>query len=168
MPFRSPVRWLNVARCVALQRTDFILRVIHTGPITSVCMVLTYAHNTFSASGLVKRTLLNLVDNHKKSTPEMFKHLASLLLGLSLLHTILAASRTGPPSGSIVVRTGTTTAGEYKTVSSAVAALPNDSSSRSIFIYPGTYNEQVYITRSGPLTVRDPSFSLNYYITDPR
>jgi hypothetical protein len=35
-----------------------------------------------------------------------------------------------------------------------VNSLPNDSSSRVIFIYPGTYSGQVYITRSGPLTVR--------------
>ncbi|KAF9465364.1 pectinesterase [Collybia nuda] len=81
-------------------------------------------------------------------------HLLSLLaIGLSLCQAVLAASRTSPPSGAIVVRAGTSTSGEYKTVASAVAALPNDSSSRSIFIYPGTYNEQVYITRAGPLTI---------------
>ncbi|KAK1233364.1 hypothetical protein PQX77_003473 [Marasmius sp. AFHP31] len=64
-----------------------------------------------------------------------------------------AASRTSPPSGAIVVRPGTTTSGEFKTIQSAVNSLPNDSSSRSIFLYPGTYTEQVYITRSGPLTI---------------
>ncbi|TFK60349.1 pectinesterase [Pluteus cervinus] len=74
----------------------------------------------------------------------------SLLLFTS---TVLAASRTSPPSGALVVRAGTSTSGEYRNISAAVQALPNDSSSRSIFIYPGTYNEQVYITRSGPLTI---------------
>ena len=73
---------------------------------------------------------------------------------LSVVHFVLAASRTSPPSGALVVRSGTTTSGEYKTINAALATLPNDSSERSIFIYGGTYNEQVYITRSGPLTVR--------------
>ena len=66
---------------------------------------------------------------------------------------VLAASRTSPPSGAVVVRAGTTTTGEYKTVNAAISALPNDGSARSIFIYGGTYNEQVYITRKGKLTV---------------
>ncbi|KAF7316045.1 Pectinesterase [Mycena indigotica] len=77
------------------------------------------------------------------------------LLCLPLLFAVfvLGASRTSPPSGAIVVRAGTTTSGEFSTLAAAVASLPNDSSSRSIFIYPGTYSGQVYITRSGPLTV---------------
>ena len=71
----------------------------------------------------------------------------------TLFGLAFAASRTVPPSGAIVVRSGTTTSGEFKTISAAVNSLPNDQSSRSIFIYPGQYNEQVYITRTGPLTV---------------
>ena len=71
----------------------------------------------------------------------------------TLLGLAFAATRTAPPSGAIVVRSGTTTSGEFKTLSAAVNSLPNDKSSRSIFIYPGQYNEQVYITRTGPLTV---------------
>ncbi|KAF8074066.1 pectinesterase [Lyophyllum atratum] len=77
----------------------------------------------------------------------------SLAIAFSFFQAVLAATRTSPPSGSVVVRTGTSTSGEFKTVASAVASLPNDSSSRSIFIYPGTYNEQVYITRTGPLII---------------
>ncbi|KAF8660894.1 hypothetical protein AX16_001523 [Volvariella volvacea WC 439] len=75
------------------------------------------------------------------------------VLSVYLFGTAFAASRTSPPSGALVVRAGTSTSGEYRTINAALAALPNDSSSRSIFIYPGTYNEQVYITRSGPLTI---------------
>ncbi|KAL0567935.1 hypothetical protein V5O48_006587 [Marasmius crinis-equi] len=77
----------------------------------------------------------------------------SLSVVLVFVQAVIAASRTSPPSGAIVVRAGTSTSGEFKTVQSAVNSLPNDSSSRSIFIYPGTYTEQVYITRSGPLTI---------------
>jgi len=80
-------------------------------------------------------------------------YLSLLTLFLPFLQVVLAASRTSPPSGSLVVRAGTTTSGEFKTISAAVAALPSDSSSRSIFVYPGTYTEQVYIDRPGPLTV---------------
>uniref|UniRef100_A0A0W0G3W3 pectinesterase n=1 Tax=Moniliophthora roreri TaxID=221103 RepID=A0A0W0G3W3_MONRR len=77
----------------------------------------------------------------------------SLSVVLAFVQAVIAASRTSPPSGALVVRAGTSTSGEYKTVQAAVNALPSDSSSRSIFIYPGTYTEQVYITRPGPLTI---------------
>jgi pectinesterase len=66
---------------------------------------------------------------------------------------VSAASRTRPPAGSVIVRTGTTTSGEFSTVSGAVNSLPNDNSPTTIFIYPGTYTEQVVITRPGPHTV---------------
>lgn len=72
---------------------------------------------------------------------------------LALALSVVAVSRTSPPSGALVVRAGTTTPGEYATLLAAVAALPNDSSSRSIFIYPGTYQGQVNIQRTGPTIV---------------
>jgi len=78
--------------------------------------------------------------------------LLSILL-LSAARYVLATSRTTPPSGAITVRKGTTTAGEFATITAALNSLPNDSSSRSVFIFPGTYTEQIDITRSGPLTI---------------
>ncbi|KAG5650860.1 hypothetical protein H0H81_010740 [Sphagnurus paluster] len=63
------------------------------------------------------------------------------------------ASRTSPPSGAVVVRKSGAQTGEYSTVQAAIKALPNDSSARTIFIYPGTYNEQVYISRAGKTTI---------------
>ncbi|KAF9464003.1 pectin lyase fold/virulence factor [Collybia nuda] len=63
------------------------------------------------------------------------------------------AVRTSPPSGSVVVRGSGTQSGEFSTLQAAVNSLPNDSSARTIFIYPGTYSEQVSITRSGKLTI---------------
>jgi len=83
----------------------------------------------------------------------MFRVLSYLTTCLLLLRVAYAASRISPPAGAKVVRAGTTNSGEFSTVSAAVNSLPNDSSSQSIFIYPGTYTEQVSITRSGPLTV---------------
>jgi len=79
--------------------------------------------------------------------------LSVVFLFLCLVQYALAASRTTPPSGAIVVRKGTTTSGEFATLTAALNSLPNDSSSRSIFIFPGTYAEQIDITRSGPLTI---------------
>ncbi|PAV22412.1 carbohydrate esterase family 8 [Pyrrhoderma noxium] len=70
----------------------------------------------------------------------------------TFLISVFAASRTSPPSGAIVVNPSTTTSGQFKTLSSAIASL-DDTSTKSIFIYPGTYNEQVLIDRSGPLTI---------------
>jgi len=84
----------------------------------------------------------------------MLRFFVPLLTCVSLLEVAYAASRTSPPAGAKVVRAGTTNSGEFQTVSAAVASLPSDSSSQAIFIYPGTYTEQVFISRSGPLTVR--------------
>jgi pectinesterase len=64
-----------------------------------------------------------------------------------------AQTRTSPPSGALVVRQNTTVPGEFSTISAAVYSLPDDSTKQSVFVYPGTYLEQVNITRGGPLTV---------------
>jgi pectin methylesterase-like acyl-CoA thioesterase len=69
--------------------------------------------------------------------------LAGLFALLSILFSAQAtplekrASRTTPPSGSVVVRGSGTQSGEFSTVQAAVNSLPNDSSARTIFIYPG-------------------------------
>lgn len=82
-----------------------------------------------------------------------FSRYAAYLFLFSLFSLSFAATRTVPPPGAAVVRSGTTASGEFKTLSAAVNSLPQDKSSRSIFIYPGEYKEQVYINRTGPLTV---------------
>lgn len=87
--------------------------------------------------------------------------LLSLLLSLFLRCCISApvelvkrASRTSPPSGCLTVRSSGTKSGEYSTLSAALSALGTSStSSACIFIYSGTYNEQVTITYKGPLTI---------------
>lgn len=64
---------------------------------------------------------------------------------LSLAATAFAADRTSPPSGCLVV-SKTATSGQYSTVQKAVSALSTSSTSaQCIFIYQGTYNEQVYV-----------------------
>ncbi|KAF4617313.1 hypothetical protein D9613_005803 [Agrocybe pediades] len=89
---------------------------------------------------------------------------AFLALVAFVADVALGASRTSPPSGAVIVRAGTTTAGEFSTVSKAVNSLPNDSSARTIFIYPGTYTEQVNITRTGPLTIYGSTTDTTTYL----
>ncbi|KAF2010044.1 carbohydrate esterase family 8 protein, partial [Aaosphaeria arxii CBS 175.79] len=64
------------------------------------------------------------------------------------------AGRTSPPSGCLVV-SKSASSGQYSTFQSAVNALSTSStSSQCIFLYQGTYNEQVYIQAlKGPLTI---------------
>ncbi|KAG6909343.1 hypothetical protein DXG01_000943 [Tephrocybe rancida] len=64
----------------------------------------------------------------------------------------VALALTTPPSGAKIVRQSGTQSGEYSTVSAAVASL-SGTGSAVIFIYPGTYVEQVTVTYGGPLTI---------------
>ncbi|GLI77087.1 pectinesterase 1 [Penicillium ochrochloron] len=84
---------------------------------------------------------------------------------VSFTASVLAASRTTAPSGSIVVAKS---GGDYSTISKAIAALSTTSTStQTIFIEEGTYNEQVYIPKlAGELiiygqTEDDTSYSSN-------
>ncbi|KAJ3208136.1 hypothetical protein HDU83_004927 [Entophlyctis luteolus] len=71
---------------------------------------------------------------------------AAILVAASLVSAL-----TSPPSGAVTVsKTGVS--GSYSTIQSAVNAL-SSSGDAVIFIYPGNYSEQVYITRSGKLTI---------------
>lgn len=80
---------------------------------------------------------------------------AALLLVL-ILPLVHAGCRTSPPVGSVVVDPTTTASGQFQNLSSAIASLPNDGSAQTIFMFPGTYEEQVLIDRSGAVTVRIP------------
>ncbi|KAI1864108.1 uncharacterized protein JN550_009128 [Neoarthrinium moseri] len=62
------------------------------------------------------------------------------------------SSRTSAPSGCLNVKAGTTTTGWYATLGAAIASL-SGSKSACIFMYSGTYNEQLRIDYAGPLTI---------------
>lgn len=80
--------------------------------------------------------------------------LSTLLLSfVSVALGVNAASRTSPPSGAYVVNQSDTASGQYATISDAIDALPDNGSDVVIFIYPGTYNEQVYIDTSDSVTI---------------
>ncbi|KAJ5909225.1 pectin lyase-like protein [Penicillium taxi] len=61
---------------------------------------------------------------------------------------------TKPPPGSALVSMSGAIDGSYSSLTSALASLPSDNTTQIIFIYPGTYNEQVpTIDRDGPVTI---------------
>ncbi|KIY73292.1 carbohydrate esterase family 8 protein [Cylindrobasidium torrendii FP15055 ss-10] len=64
-----------------------------------------------------------------------------------------------PPDGALVVGGD----GDYSTVQAAVDALPDDDTDQIIFIYAGTYNEQVYIDRSGFTTIQGETSDASSY-----
>ncbi|KAL0636222.1 hypothetical protein Q9L58_004783 [Maublancomyces gigas] len=73
---------------------------------------------------------------------------------LALVPLVFAATRTSPPSGCKVV-TKSPASGQYSTFQAAVDSLSTSATAtQCIFIYPGTYNEQVYIpARAALLTI---------------
>lgn len=77
------------------------------------------------------------------------KPLSNFATFFSCIARTLAASRTTPPAGALVVGSG-----NYATIQAAVNALKSTSQEQVIFINPGTYNEQVTINKlTGPLTI---------------
>lgn len=85
--------------------------------------------------------------------------LLSYLVLTSILVSFSAADskneRLTPPRGALVVDISSKLPGSYPNISAAVTALRNTSSPQTIYIAPGTYDEQVYIPPlAGPLVVQ--------------
>lgn len=78
--------------------------------------------------------------------PALFQQVTTALLA--------RAGRTSPPSGAIVV-TKSPQSGQFSTLQTAVNSISTGTTAPvSIFIYPGTYNEQVYIPKlAAPLAI---------------
>ena len=58
----------------------------------------------------------------------------------------------GCPDGTIYVSHCDSRA-SFKSIQAAIRSLPNDTSAQTILIGPGTYYEQLNVTRSGPLAL---------------
>lgn len=88
------------------------------------------------------------------STGLAMPHSGHSAAGLPLVHVRAASSssRTSAPSSCISVRSDASGTGEYATLASAVASL-SGSDEACIFVYSGTYEEQVTIDYGGPLTI---------------
>ncbi|KAJ2896465.1 hypothetical protein MKZ38_005553 [Zalerion maritima] len=57
----------------------------------------------------------------------------------------------GCPKGTILV--SPSGSGDFTSIQSAIASLPNDTSSHTILVQPANYSEQLNVTRPGPLTI---------------
>ncbi|KAF5680489.1 pectinesterase [Fusarium circinatum] len=69
---------------------------------------------------------------------------------------------TTPPKDAVTVSVGGEKSGSYSTLTDALQSLPKDSTPQTIFIYAGTYEEQVpAINRPGPVTI------IGYTESDP-
>lgn len=62
-------------------------------------------------------------------------------------------ARESSPSGCLVVQGTGTASGQYASFGDAITALGSGTASKCIFIYPGTYKEQVRVTYGGNLTI---------------
>ncbi|KAE8148781.1 pectin lyase fold/virulence factor [Aspergillus avenaceus] len=56
------------------------------------------------------------------------------------------------PKGTVIV-SKTDSSAHFTTVQDAILSLPNDNTTQTILILPGTYKEQLNVTRSGPVTL---------------
>ncbi|KAF2114588.1 carbohydrate esterase family 8 protein [Lophiotrema nucula] len=90
---------------------------------------------------------------------QLLKFVSILAVGLALrtsarpVSLSKRASRTSTPSGCLTVRATGTKTGEYSTFGAALSALGTTSTAPAcIFIYSGTYKEQVTINYKGALT----------------
>ncbi|KAH8200193.1 hypothetical protein TruAng_005641 [Truncatella angustata] len=62
-------------------------------------------------------------------------------------------SGTVPPAGAVLVSQNGT-AGSFSNLTAALASLPDDATTQIVFMYPGTYNEQVpSVDRDGPVMI---------------
>lgn len=84
----------------------------------------------------------------------------SLLYLFSFIALIVNASplekrttRTTNPGGCLEVQGTNPTSSQHKTLSLAITALGTGTSTQCIFIWPGTYTEQVVIQYKGALTL---------------
>lgn len=88
---------------------------------------------------------------------------ASSTISSSTVSTSASSSCAAPtPSGTFTVSLNATTC-QYGNISAAIAALPADSKPYTILIMPGTYNEQLSITRNGKVTLIGQTTYVNDY-----
>lgn len=61
---------------------------------------------------------------------------------------------TVPPAGAVIVSVDGSNNAAFTSLTSALASLPQDSTNQTVFLYPGSYNEQVpTVNRAGPVRI---------------
>lgn len=63
------------------------------------------------------------------------------------------SSGTVPPVGAVVVSMGGSISGSFANLTAALASLPADTTSQTIFMHPGSYFEQFKVNRPGAVTI---------------
>jgi hypothetical protein len=120
--------------------------VCHHSPLTPRPRCAAHRHSRFSCSR-TPRSRSRSRASSRRAAPSSFASTAHARCGRS------------PPAGVAdwsASLTGRARQGEFATIGAAVAALPADNSIQVVFVYPGTYAEQVNVTRGGHTTVRCP------------
>lgn len=112
--------------------------------MTAYNLVPSYSWDDSSATG-ANATTSSVVTSTASSTTS-----STASAGASAKATCAhPTSGTEIPVGAIVVDAANATSGSYITLTSALAALPQDSTCQEIFILPGTYVEQASVNRPG-------------------
>ncbi|KAK9785234.1 putative Pectin lyase fold/virulence factor [Seiridium cardinale] len=121
-----------------------------------------YTLTTFiSDTSFIDWTAYNYVPTYSLGTTASATTSASATVSASTSASATASatwahptSGTVPPAGAVLVSVGGTEAGSYSSLTDALASLPSDSSTQIIFMYAGTYTEQVpSINRAGPVMI---------------
>ena len=86
-------------------------------------------------------------------------YLARVFISFYVCFVVIASGskyeRTNPSRGSLIVDVSRKYPGSYANISAAITSLQNKTDAQTIFIFPGTYTEQVYIPpHAGPLTIQ--------------
>lgn len=87
----------------------------------------------------------------------MLSHISLSVIILGALNLVSADKnvRIKPDQGALVVDASGAYPNSYLNISAAVTGLHNKTNAQKIFIFPGTYTEQVYIPQlGGPLTIQ--------------
>lgn len=73
------------------------------------------------------------------------------------------ATRTANPGGCLEVQGTSPSSSQYSTISLAVAALGSTTTTKCIFIWPGTYNERVTVKYGGALNIYGYTTATGYH-----
>lgn len=67
--------------------------------------------------------------------------------------TLHPTSGTVPPQGAVLVSVNGAIANSFSSLTAALASLPADTTNQTIFMYPGSYTEQISVNRAGSVKI---------------
>ena len=102
------------------------------------------------------QTAYNYIPSYSLTGTSSSSTNTSASTGSSTTSTINAHPDSGtvPPAGAIIVSIDGSHNATFTNITAALASLPNDTTNQTIFLYPGSYNEQVpSISRPGAVRI---------------